>query len=75
MQERQKKNIASHNRSIEACNKLDAEVINARNIHDFKSKLNDSRFGDGTTSIILFLCTLELDKYTHFTDPSPPLDT
>ena len=26
-------------RSIEACNKVDAEVINGRNIHDFKSKL------------------------------------
>ena len=26
-------------RSIEAWNKLDAEIINARNINDFKSKL------------------------------------
>ena len=33
-------------RNIEAWNKLDAEVINARNIHDFKSKLDNSRFGD-----------------------------
>ena len=35
-------------RSIEAWNKLDTEVINARNIHEFKSKLDNSRFGDGT---------------------------
>ena len=35
-------------RSIEAWNKLDAEVINARNIHNFRSKLDNSRFGDGT---------------------------
>ena len=35
-------------RSIEAWNKLDAEMINARNIHDFKSKLVNSRFGYGT---------------------------
>ena len=35
-------------RSIVAWNKLDAEVINARNIHEFKSKLDNSRFGDGT---------------------------
>ena len=43
MQERPKKC-----RSIEAWNKLDAEVINARNIYDFKSKLDNIRFGDGT---------------------------
>ena len=36
--------MASH---IEARNKLDAEIINARNIHDFKNKLDNSRFGDG----------------------------
>ena len=35
-------------RSIEAWNKLDAEVINARNIHNFKSKLDSIIFGDGT---------------------------
>ena len=35
-------------RSIAAWNKLDAAVINARNIHDFKRKLDNSRFGDGT---------------------------
>ena len=35
-------------RSIKAWNKLDAEVINARNIHDFKSKLDNSRFCDRT---------------------------
>ena len=34
-------------RSIEAWNKLDAEVINARNIHDFKSKV-DNRFRNRT---------------------------
>ena len=35
-------------RSIEAWNKLDAAVINVTNIHDLKSKLDNSRFGDGT---------------------------
>ena len=35
-------------RRIEDLNKFDAEVINAGNIHDFKSKLDDSRFRDGT---------------------------
>ena len=35
-------------RRIEAWNKLDAEVINARNISNFKSKLDNSRFRDGT---------------------------
>ena len=35
-------------RSIEAWNKLDAEVINSRNIHNFKSKLDNSIFGGGT---------------------------
>ena len=39
------KKIVSH---IEAWNKLDAEIINARNIYDFKSKLDKSRFGDKT---------------------------
>ena len=29
-------------------NRLDAEVINARYIHNFKSKLDNSKFGDGT---------------------------
>ena len=49
MQERQKKNTASHNyRSIEAWNKLDAEIINAINIYDLKNKLDNSRFGDET---------------------------
>ena len=38
-------------RSIEAWNKLDDEVINARNINDFKSKLVNSRFGDGTVRV------------------------
>ena len=47
MQEKHYKKIQLPYRSIEAWNKLDAEVINARNIHDFKSKL-DNRFGDGT---------------------------
>ena len=47
MQEGYKKNSFPY-RSIEAWNKLDAKVINARNIHDFKSKLDYSRFGDGT---------------------------
>ena len=41
------KNTASHI-SIEAWNKLVAEVINARNFHYFKSKLDNSRFGDRT---------------------------
>ena len=35
--------------SRETLNKLDAEVINVRNIHDFKSKLDNNRFGDGTS--------------------------
>ena len=55
MQER-KKIYSFPYRSIEAWNKLDAEMINARNIHDFKSKLDNSRFGDlDSTSIALFL--------------------
>ena len=49
-------------RNIEAWNKLDADVINARNIHDFKSKL-DNRFGDGTVQAELFYCILQLGKY------------
>ena len=48
MQERQKIKCSFPYRSIEAWNKLDAEVINARNINDFKSKLDNSRFGDRT---------------------------
>ena len=47
MQERHKKYSCPY-RSIKVWNKLDAEVINARNIHDFKSKLENSKFGDGT---------------------------
>ena len=43
---------------IEAWNKLDAEAINARNIGDFKSKLNNSRFGDGTVPVKLVSCIL-----------------
>ena len=46
-----KRNIRTYSfpyRSIEVWSKHDAEVINARNIHDFKSKLDDRRFGDGT---------------------------
>ena len=27
---------------------LDAEAINARNIYDFKSRLDDNKFGDET---------------------------
>ena len=47
MQERQRKYSFPYI-SIEAWNKLDAEVINAINIHDFKSKLDNSRSADGT---------------------------
>ena len=35
-------------RSKEARSKLDAEVIDPRNVHDFKIKLDNSRFKDGT---------------------------
>ena len=47
MQERHKRYSFPY-RSIETWYKLDAKVINARNIHDFKSKLDNSRFRDGT---------------------------
>ena len=46
---RKKKNIFLY-RSIEACNKL-----NARYIHDFKSKLDNSRFRDGTVALYLYV--------------------
>ena len=46
MQDRHKKYSFPY-RSIETWNKLNAEVINARSIHDFKNKLDNSRFGDG----------------------------
>lgn len=36
-------------RRVEAWNSLDVEVVNARNIHDFKKKLDINRYGDGTT--------------------------
>lgn len=36
-------------RSIERWNKLDKEVVNARNIHTFKERLDKSNFGDGST--------------------------
>ena len=42
------KNYSFPYRIIEAWNKLDAELINARIIHDFKSELDNSIFGDGT---------------------------
>ena len=51
-------------RSIEAWNKLDAEVTNARNIHDFKSKLDNSRFGDGPLRPKPFSCIIQQVKYT-----------
>ena len=35
-------------RSIEAWNKLDAEAINTRNIHDFRNKMDNSRHGTHT---------------------------
>ena len=35
-------------RSVEAWNSLDVEVVNARNIDDFKKKLDINRYGDGT---------------------------
>ena len=44
---RDKKNSFPY-RSTEVWNKLDAEIINARNIDYFKSKLDKGRFGDGT---------------------------
>ena len=47
MQERYKKYNFPY-RSIDVWNKLDAEVINARNIHDFKSKLDNNKFKEGT---------------------------
>ena len=36
-----KKKYSFPYRSIETWNKLDAEVINTRNVHDFKSKLDN----------------------------------
>ena len=41
-------------RSIEALNKLDAKVINARNIHKLKNRLDNSRFGDRIVPALLF---------------------
>ena len=46
-------------RSIAAWNKLDGEVINARNIHDFKSKLENRRFDEYSS----FFCMLQLSIY------------
>ena len=37
------------NRSLEIWNSLEEEVVGARNIHTFKSKLDESRYGDRTT--------------------------
>ena len=45
---RQKGNYSMKTERISKRNKLNAEVINARNIHDFKTKLDNSRYGDGT---------------------------
>ncbi|MPC83993.1 hypothetical protein E2C01_078717 [Portunus trituberculatus] len=36
------------NRSIEIWSNLDETVVQARNIHDFKAKLDDCRYGDRT---------------------------
>ena len=36
---------------MEAWNEFDAAVIDARNIHDFKSKLDNSGFRDGTVRV------------------------
>ena len=44
---RDKKKYIFPYRSIETWNKLDVGVINARNINDFKDKLDNNRFGDG----------------------------
>jgi len=35
-------------RRIEIWNNLDAEVVHARNINEFKAKLDNKRYGDGT---------------------------
>jgi len=35
-------------RSMEIWNNLDAEVVHARNIQEFKAKLDNKRYGDGT---------------------------
>jgi len=35
-------------RSIEILNNLDAEVVHGRNINEFKAKLDNKRYGDGT---------------------------
>ena len=60
-----KKKHAFPYRCIEIWNKLDAEVINARNIYGFKSKLDNSRFGDETVRAKLCSCMLQLGNYIH----------
>ena len=47
MQERHK-NYSFPYRSLEVLNKIGTEVVNAINIHDFRSKLDNSRFEYGT---------------------------
>ncbi len=35
-------------RSIEVWNKLDAEIVQAENVSEFKAELDKSRYGNGT---------------------------
>jgi len=42
------KKFSSPSRSIDAWSGRDTEVVQARNIHDFKTKLDKSRYGDRT---------------------------
>ena len=42
------KKFSFPSRTIEAWNALGTEVVKARTIHEFKAKLDISRYGDGT---------------------------
>ena len=60
------KDVKKHsfpNRSLEIWNSLEEEVVGARNIHTFKSKLDEGRYRDRTTRALLNPCTLQVGKY------------
>lgn len=51
------------NRSTDIWNELEAEVIRVKNIHEFKTRLDKSRYGDNTVGAYLKSCILQLGKY------------
>ena len=57
MYERYQKTQFPLHKTIEIWNNLDAEIVHVGAIHEFKAKLENSRYGDGTVqALTLCLC-------------------